>query len=1717
MGLFSPGSFLAKLGGGLKSGVEDVLNPAHGTPESGQVNAAGNIPGASTVINDVLNPAGGTPLSGQVNPAANPVIEAVNQLPGKIPGAPAGSTIVGGLNAGLNIAQSNLSQYAQENFHGGVGSTSGFNEAAQISQEQSQAMTAAGYDASNPVSVLAYQAKGYAHTDTADLAAGWDKSYSGLYGWDGEQAVLQAEQFREDPTKFETSLLQDVKDGTMTQQQASDLLQDPKFANLVNEVAGRSATLGNDFAQGIGLDPVKDSELYKLTTAGVDTAAAFALDPINVAGGAYQTAKFNAIGLKNLPDGEDIRAALDPNSINPIKSATVRGAQSFLDDMSKLRTGLDAGTEEGETQAAMAYAHANAATPGWMPLAQDVTGARQFADATGKEIYNAAPITTLQEFTDYLVSKNGLLRLTSGQAPVESKLLPGMMSAFGYRFMKGNAAAALVGRSRTLDMRIQRNLTEIIADPANAVDAVTGEKFADEAAEAADAAEPGLQSQSRAAQRGDNQLASMQGLSPDAVAQRARLAVRRLTTNLPRNTQISLADSDGPDKILKAGLTYLSRADANLLAARFARGGEGVQKSVIDGLNLQTAHAAGTGTTDAGRALNERLPDLNAQTYGHLPNGKITDPATGIEHDAAISVGQLQPTFHLVNFADMHRAAAKTGLWQQTVGRVFNNEYADVFQDYERAALLVKPNVGIRNMIEGQGNIAIRGDYGHFIQSRQVLVDAAKRAGDDAVAAAKQAGETNNKTLFSIRRKAQGEILTNRKAVIDKAVRGLALDRVGTLYRNVVLNKMDPERLAYMREALEGAHAEDWRPRLDGYSQGIQRSALDPHGVEGSTMILNDGLQPAKLTRAGYAVGPAGGVAGADRLGHSLSMYFNQDTDLNHALIEAARSPNSDVSGVVAALKAPHMSHLVDQAERAHSYVDAQGATRRAITPEQKDLALEQWARHYVDNAKYLLTDTNGDHIQSVADYIDDHGKAPSAKWINENLPDELRPNGALGPEWRAVAQNGKLGFVRLLLDSAGKAFKWLVEDPIKRTTSEPAFLMNYANQRVRFAREEANMRGALEDASMGPLQERHTFEQVEAAAGRKQLIPGSAAGPARPETDEEMATRHQAEIEGVKSKAATAADNIIDGAAYKSAYAQTESMIDDPGLKTQADVVGRNYLMFSRAVNAFARRWGQLALEDPTRLRKLMLINEGMHHAGLTYLDANGNLNFTYPGSDVAMKAMARLNSIVPGLGTGVTYGMSGALTGQVNMIAPGMDNPGRVSLSPSLNIAAHELEKLAPQDKQLFDQIDTALNGQAPSGQAWYSELVPGAISKWTAATNSDRSSALNSATISAVMYLEASDPYYNVPDADLPPGAKRIVPGPSATPQDVATYLHNIQQQVRNQLYLRAAFGEFAPAAPGLPDESVPGSGADPLFSASGVQNLSDEYKQLLTASGGDRALATSIFVANHPGRLVFTEPTTQSTTNKAYLPDTASADQWINGNLSFIGKYPTLSAYFVPQDPGQFDLGAYRAQMETGLRQKDTPTEFLTAYMNTTAGITYYQSLDAKDAAVQQALASGNTAQASAIRSAFDTWSTQFNAVNPTWAASQASQPAKEEDARNAVANLIKLTDDPHVPSAVKPLVPVLKTMIASYQNQQQWLAENPGTTAADIVLKQQELTQYEDFMLNLTKSAPGAKDGVQIGYDDAGNPITGTANPNLINIYNGVFKPLNFQQPATAGG
>jgi hypothetical protein len=745
---------------------------------------------------------------------------------------------------------------------------------------------------------------------------------------------------------------------------------------------------------------------------------------------------------------------------------------------------------------------------------------------------------------------------------------------------------------------------------------------------------------------------------------------------------------------------------------------------------------------------------------------------------------------------------------------------------------------------------------------------------------------------------------------------------VGSVIKSVEKRGMTDQEMMYLERVHEFA-PEIAHQVQDSMSEHLLHGDVSPLRESADMLsIAKAGLTPKKVD--GWAAQSTADWEGAQHLENALLLRQTGNPKTFAAALEHIADPSAEsMMRVKDAMMDPAEYAQFRRMRWLNTWRNDQGVLQRAVTEDEKQIAFEQHADRVVGDLRALVTGQDGELSPKLMDKLQS-GEMPNQKWINDNLRNAERPATAVAPNYvpKVVEDGDDLPTARQKIaavaqDLSGKGYKKMVSDPAERMTSMPVFWANYVQSRVEMAPLEAKL-----------IEEGHYTSET--------------------------------------------AEQLLMHRAIRQAWVKTEYTVDDPGLKTQFDVVARNLVAFPRAVNAFLRRYGQLVKQDPAVIRKAFLGIDGAENMGFVYTDQNGELTYTVPGSGFIVNALNDLGKMLGHYN--LVQIPQGDITGKVLMSAPGFDNPIRMSMSPMLNIPFRFIANLFPDHRMMMAEIDTALNGAKGSGRSWESELMPAAVSHlWEAMHPDDRNGILASSTKQAIANIVAADP-----NGDL-----GIMPKPGTDPSGarMQQLLGTVKTQVRNQFYARWALGLFLPSAASRPSDATSGSHPDEAYFIRGARGLSDEFKMMIDDYKGDYTAALQAFIAIHPNGLIYTIPSSTVTAAGLNLPATRQSEAWMEQHFDLIQKYPLVTAYFAPKSQGKFDANAWQAQKANGLRTEKSVDEFVQSYELKQSQTVYFNAYNQMKQAKDQAVAQGNLKLARYLSQNFTDQMQPFLAANP----------------------------------------------------------------------------------------------------------------------------------------
>lgn len=1632
-----------------------------------------------------------------------------------------------------------------------------------------QDMQQQGYDPTSLWSTLAFNQSGRKHTG---------KYLATLNDTYGQARVDEALQFLSNPAKLKESVLGPdafVKDAeghtTMTPEASARIKywQSDDFQTLVKRVDATRNDVGHEVANAMGLDPmaqptpgldgIEPGITFNRVADTTNLIAAFALDPTLLGLKAMEAAKVakyaipsladrNAVAQRLLDTGAEAKAAQRPwlraiDLTGQMRTAEAAGDHAKLNAL----TAQYRAEMPPEFRPIMSEFIGKNALVGWrMPTdAEMANGARGAIPVRGE----TQGIRSLEDAAVFMHDQWGHILMLRGGVPVRAGYMPGSLSTFGVKRLKGITAGWMTARST---MRAEganaEALTRIGANPAlaqslvdqgllmrmpasadDAVNVFTGDVIGakaeaiplDGSAEAAAAAMPSQargetyaltpagkgQIANNLRTRGDvlGQGTALGGLfSPTAIAARSRVAAERLVGTLaPRVNKISLDDPQASDTIRAFGMTYLNRGDTNGLVAAWNFGSDGQRRAIIAGMRQQVAHAAGLPSTASGQNL---LKEWAAQEqYSAVGNE--------IEYDGerlGLFEGQTRTDWTIPSFRELQQAHAKFGLYDATFGRPATGKAADTLMSQWKLGAIGRPATVTRNWLEGWGRTILEG-----------------RAGD--AVKAKAIGTMRNKDLWAL-----GHGQEDRAAFIEHrntvdsldaqlAAKGIPADARKALQdqRRAAKRSMEDLKVKPVVQHLLATEMGDTKAARELERGSLMAGQILGHGITGYTLsnlaplawvgrayhsLVGDFLSGRQVELA-MKLGPERlseiaegfGQQSLEAMGFDRAAY--EATDLTRAGIGPARlrftADRALERGRTA--KKPG-SHTIWSTQALDG---TQGAMRFAAGLGRMVNKMPETARAVLDHIEgngsledvvaNMEKETRHSGFGSV--YFEDPVNAPNA--ARKAVTPEEAEMGKRDWANKVVAeykhmlygQNGK--YQQKLADyirehGQGPDDSWIADHitldnrPERALAPETMPMPNGGK---------AGFIQAIQDVEGAAFQ-----HFVERQLQRTTSSPVNLANYLRTRESMDSTVEEMISEAGLSRESAEA---LAEEVSIKNSWVQTEKLIDDPGQRAQFDVVARNLFPFARATNAMLRRWGAGLWQNPVAARKMMLAYEGAQHSGIIYNNAYGEPTFTYPASGV-MNMVMREVAKIPGFSgaDGVQFPVSGDMTGGVLMAVPGADNPFRMSMGPMLSMPIrYAYEHFLPAAyRGAALKADEAFNGPVGAGEI-LPQLMPTAVRTiYKNMFADDRNSAMASSMNSAIANLATAG----------------LLPAPNATPAEMQQFMRRLQDQVRNQLYVRAAFGLFAPASPSQPtEETKAGAKTDFAWSVEGVKGLSDEFKSILNEVKGSMPEAMAVWTTMHPDQVLFKEiagtgktdltgsgipeARSGSTVKGAYLPATDKALDWMTTHDHFIKQYASVAAYFLPTSSANepFSDAAYKAQIELGLRQKKTPQEFMDDIYVKHAESLFYPANTEWDQKIASAKAAGNNDLATQLTNEKSVWSKQFKALNPLFAAKIDNYPATRSVATGQLADIRKMLSDNAVPDGQAPK---LQQLVSTWDNYNKFIADHPGSDAQTKAQHSAALSIFNQW---------------------ATEHLTGTP---LVDVFNGVFQPLNTNlNKLTTGG
>jgi len=425
-------------------------------------------------------------------------------------------------------------------------------------------------------------------------------------------------------------------------------------------------------------------------------------------------------------------------------------------------------------------------------------------------------------------------------------------------------------------------------------------------------------------------------------------------------------------------------------------------------------------------------------------------------------------------------------------------------------------------------------------------------------------------------------------------------------------------------------------------------------------------------------------------------------------------------------------------------------------------------------------------------------------------------------------------------------------------------------------------------------------------------------------------------------------------------------AFVDNPAVRSQLAMSGRNFARFYRATEDFYRRVGRTVRYNPEAVVRASLTYEGIAHSGFVQTDDNGEQYFFYPGLNPVYKAVNGMMKAF-GVDTAFQIPMPVEFSGKLKMITPSM-NPDSLFPTFAGPLAAFPIKvvsNLIPQ----FGELERIFLGEYGEDAPMISALMPAHVNRILGALNKDeRSSQYASAFRKGVTYLEAAG-YSPKSRIEIINGQETEVP---PTPGELQEYKDKLQSATLSVLALRAVFGFIAPASPQVTLKSDMAK----WVRDNERTNFKQVFNKLLQTYNGDIDRTTQEWIKLYPNQMPFTVSESERNT-VAVVRAVNGADTWIEENKPLLEKYKEGAAFLIPTK-GDFNFDAYKIIFQAGLKKSKTLDDHLREVGAAKDIQFYYNQKELYEADLAATLSDDGKRM---IRQQWTTWADQFKGTRP----------------------------------------------------------------------------------------------------------------------------------------
>ena len=522
---------------------------------------------------------------------------------------------------------------------------------------------------------------------------------------------------------------------------------------------------------------------------------------------------------------------------------------------------------------------------------------------------------------------------------------------------------------------------------------------------------------------------------------------------------------------------------------------------------------------------------------------------------------------------------------------------------------------------------------------------------------------------------------------------------------------------------------------------------------------------------------------------------------------------------------------------------------------------------------------------------------------------------------------------------------------------------------------------------------------------------------------------------------------------AYKAAQKQVISLaedlakdtalayVDNPAVRSQLAMSGRNFARFYRATEDFYRRFYRTVRYNPEAITRASLTYDGIAHSGFVQTDDTGEDYFFYPGTTAMYQAMGATMRLF-GQEDGIKAPMPIEFSAKLKMITPST-NPDSLFptfAGPLSAVSMKAIFNVVP----ALDKFERVLLGAYSEDQPMINAVFPAHVTRLLASLNRDeRNSQYASATRKASAYLEANG-HGLKPKIDSVTGQE--IP---LTVGELEDYKDKLAASTITALTLRFVLGFFVPAAP----QTTLKSDMAVWVRENGETNFKQTFNGLVQKTGSyDKAMGE--WIRLFPKELPYTVSESESTVT-AILSANDDANKWITDNKDLIKRYPEAAGFFIPKE-GEFDFDAYKLLTKMGLKESKLVRDYLREVSTARDESFYYSQQDLYEEELSTTYSDFAKRN---LKGQWETWSKEFKKARPLLQEELGKGAETAIKRTQALSDLTTMLSDPNVKVDPKVRKPI-EDMLTTY---------NDYVNARDSVFGNTQSAQnYKDMLKQRTK-------------------------------------------------